>query len=155
MRMNELLLIASLRKNARETLTSMSKKVGMPVSTIFDKLKCFQGKQIKKHTSLVDFSKLGFGTRAVMILKARKNERDKLREFLEKSHNINTISRINNGYDFIVDVIFKNLKDMEEFGEKIEEKFKIKNKQNFYIIEDIKRETFLSDPEHVKLFEKS
>ncbi len=155
MRMNDLLLIASLRKNARETLTSMSKKVGMPVSTIFDKLKCFQGKQIKKHTSLVDFAKLGFGTRAVMILKARKNERDKLREFLEKCHNINTISRINNGYDFIADVIFRNLKEMEEFGEKIEEKFKIKNKQNFYIIEDIKRETFLSDPEHVKLFEKS
>ncbi|MFW6383289.1 MAG: Lrp/AsnC family transcriptional regulator [Nanoarchaeota archaeon] len=155
MKINDLLLIASLRKNARETLTNMSKRVGMPVSTIFDKLKVFKGNEIKKHTSLIDFSKLGFGTRAVMILKARKNEREKLKGFLEKSHHINSISRINNGYDFIVDVIFKNLKELEEFGEKLEEKYKIKSKQNFYIIEDIKREDFLSDPEHVKLLENS
>lgn len=155
MKPNDLLLIANLRKNARETLTNMSKKVGIPISTIFDKLKYYQGSAIKKHTSLVDFSKLGFSTRAIMILKARKNEREKLRDYLEKHQNVNTISKINNGYDFILDVIFRNLKEMEEFGELLEEKFKVKNKQNFYIIEDIKRETFLSDPEHVKLVSKS
>ena len=151
MKIKDLLLIANLRANGRETLTNISKKVGMPISTIFDKMKSHQGEIIKKHTTLIDFASIGFGTKAIMTLKAKKDERIKLKEFLEKNQNINTISKINNGYDYLIEVIFKNLKEMEEFTENLEEKFKIKSRQTYYVIEDIRRETFMSDPEHVKL----
>ncbi len=151
MKIKDLLLIANLRANGRETLTNISKKVGMPISTIFDKIRFHHGGTIKKHTTLIDFSSLGFSTKAIMTIKVRKSDRDKLREYLEKNQNVNTISKINNGYDFIIEVIFRNLKEMEEFSELLEEKFKLKNKQTFYVIEDIRRETFMSDPEHVKL----
>jgi len=35
----DLLILSELRQNARETLTKMSKHTGIPISTIFDKIK--------------------------------------------------------------------------------------------------------------------
>lgn len=150
MKKKDLMLLANLRANARATLTSISKKVQMPISTIFDRLKSHQDGVIKKHTTLVDFSKLGYKTRAHLTVKVNKSDREKLRSYLGKHFNVNTVYKINNGYDFLAEVIFKELKQMEDFVEELEEKFKIRGKNIFYIIEDIKRENFLSDPELLK-----
>lgn len=151
MKKKDLLLIANLRANARATLTSISKKVQMPISTIFDRLKSHSDGIIKKHTTLIDFAKLGYNTRAHITLKVHKNEREKLRQYLKTHMYVNTIYKINNGYDFLIEVVFRELKQLEDFGEELDEKFKIRGKQVYYIIEDIKRENFLSDPELLKI----
>ena len=62
-----------------------------------------------------------------------------------KNPNINTVYKINNGFDFIIECIFHNIKELEEFVEQLEIRSLIKNKDVHYIIEDIKKETFLSD----------
>jgi hypothetical protein len=46
----------------------------------------------------------------------------------------------------MIEGIFKHIKDLEDFMEILEEKFPIKSKQVFYIIDDIKREEFMADP---------
>jgi DNA-binding Lrp family transcriptional regulator len=147
----ELLLISNLRVNSRESLTNLSKKVNMPISTIFDKLKCNNGFLIQKFTTLIDFSALGFNTRANLIIKLNKNDKDNFSNYIQKHNNVNSIYKINNGYDYMVELIFKNLKDIEEFMELIDEKFSIKTKQIFFIIEDVKRESFFSEPNIAKL----
>ncbi len=142
----EILLMSYLRQNARETLTKLSRKTSVPISTIYDKLKMYENDIIKKHTSLLDFNKLGYTTRATIMLKAKKDCKKELKEFLLNNRNINSVFKINNGYDYLVEGIFKQIKELEDFIEKIEDKFKIKNKQVHYIIEDIKREGFMADP---------
>lgn len=151
MKEKDILLIANLRANARDTLTSISKKIKMPISTIFDRIKLYQQDVIKKHTTLIDFGKLGYNTRAHITLKTSKNNRENLKNYLLKQPNVNTLYKINNGYDFLVEVIFRGLKELEEFNEAMDEKFRIKSRQVYYIIEDIKKENFLSDPELVKV----
>jgi len=151
MKEKDLLLLANLRANARETLTNISKKTKIPISTIFDKLKLHEENIIKKHTAIVDFSKLGFNTRVNMTLKVNKSERDDIRAFLSKHQNINSVYKINNGYDFLVEGIFRHIKDLEDFTEDLEERFKIKNKQVYYIVEDITREDFLAHPNLINL----
>jgi len=51
----------------------------------------------------------------------------------------------------MIETIFKHIKELEDFIESLEEKFNIKEKQVYYLIEDIKRENFISDPETVEL----
>ncbi|MDP2906637.1 MAG: Lrp/AsnC family transcriptional regulator [Nanoarchaeota archaeon] len=146
MKKTDLLIISSLRQNAREKLTEMSKKTRIPVSTIFDRIKTHEGGIIKKHTALVDFGKLGYNTRANIILKVNKNDREAMKEFLMKHNSINSAFKINNGYDFLIEAIFSNMKEVEDFTDLLEEKFSIKAKQVFYIIDDLKKEEFLSNP---------
>ncbi|MBR9691938.1 winged helix-turn-helix transcriptional regulator, partial [Candidatus Woesearchaeota archaeon] len=69
MNKKDLKIIAYLRQNARMPLTKMSRKTQIPVSTIFDRLKMNENSLIVKHTSLLDFSKLGYNTRANITLK--------------------------------------------------------------------------------------
>ena len=138
--------MAYLRQNARETLTKLSRKTNVPISTIYDKLKQYENDIIKKHTSLLDFNRLGYTTRATIMLKVDKEIKMDIREFLTNSRSINSIFKINNGFDFLLEGIFREIKDLEDFLDRLDEKFKIKNKQVYYIIEDIKREGFMADP---------
>ena len=140
----DLKILPYLRKNARERLTKISRKTGIPVSTIFDKLRTYQEELITKHVTIVNFDLIGFNSRANIILKVEKNQREELKNFIQQSKTINSAYRINNGYDFFIEAITKDMKQLENFVEEIEEKFNIKTKHVFYIVEDIKREEFLT-----------
>ena len=57
-----------LRMNARETLTKISRKTKVPVSTVYQRIKNKEVNLILKHTSLIDFRKLGFMTKAQVLI---------------------------------------------------------------------------------------
>ena len=139
----ELLLMSYFRKNARESLTKLSKMTHIPVSTIFDKLKEFEDTVISKHTSIIDFRKLGFDIKVHMMFKVEKDNREEFQRFLMRYPQINSVFRINNGYDYLVEAIFRDMKELQEFGEKVDT-FSVEQKQDFFVLEDIKREDFLT-----------
>jgi len=134
-----------LRMNARETLTKISRKTNVPVSTVYQRIKNKEMDLIIKHTSLIDFRKLGFMTKAQVLIKTKKGEKQLVKEYLEKVHHVNSLVKINNGYDFMVELIFRHVQDLEAFMETLDNKFTIK-KQVHYVLSDILRESFLSDP---------
>lgn len=142
----DLLIVSNLRQNARQTLTRMSRKTRIPVSTIYDRLKHHEDSLIKRHTALLDFAKLGYATRANIIIKVPRNQREAVRDFLLKSPCVNNLSKINNDFDFFFEGVFREIRDLEAFLERLEEDFKIRTKKMFHVIEELKREGFLSDP---------
>lgn len=146
-----LVILACLRQDSRQKLKSLSKKTKVPVSTIFDMLSSGFDGLVKKHTTLVDFGKLGFNARATIVVKAKREEREQLQEFLVKNSNVNSLVKINNGFDFLVEVIFRHLKDTEDFIEDLENKFSIEEKKIFYTIDDLKKEGFLSEQNSIGL----
>jgi len=135
-------LISYLRVNGRERLTKISKETGVPVSTLFDMLK--KTDKIIKHTCLADFSKLGYGIRATIILKTISNQRSELKNYLLKHFNTNSLWKINNGFDYMTEMIFRNICDLEYFIEDLENKFEIVECNIYYIIDDLAREIFMS-----------
>ncbi|MBU0461139.1 MAG: Lrp/AsnC family transcriptional regulator [Nanoarchaeota archaeon] len=149
----ELQILTQLRQDARMQLTEISRNTKIPISTIYDRLKNNKSGLMLKNVTLIDFHKLGFGCRVNMALKMKKKERDAVRDYLEKCFNINSLFKINNGYDFMIDAVFKNVKEVEEFIEKLEEKFPIGELKTYYVIDEISRERFLSDPLHIELLE--
>ena len=66
--MSDLLILANLRKDARAKLTTISKQAKIPVSTIFDKINTYtMNGLINKSTSLINFEKLGYQVKALMV----------------------------------------------------------------------------------------
>jgi len=151
----ELWILTFLRKNSRLHLTKIGKRTDIPISTVHDKLK--KGKYdgvITKFTALVDFSKIGYNARAIITLKVKRDQKSELFEFLSKNENVNCLCRINNGYDFMVEMVFKGIKELEGFLDRIDNKFEIEKKEVYHVIEDVKRESFLSDPNTFKIENK-
>ncbi|MDD5178386.1 MAG: Lrp/AsnC family transcriptional regulator [Candidatus Nanoarchaeia archaeon] len=140
----ELLILSRLRQNSRESLTRMSRATRIPVSTIFDRLQACQKSVITKHTTLLNFSKLGFNAIVNIMIKIPREKRDELKQYLETHRNINSIYKINNGFDFMVEGIFKSIQQVDEFMDNLESRYPIETTQIYYIVEDIKRESFLT-----------
>jgi DNA-binding Lrp family transcriptional regulator len=146
----DILLMTYFRRNARENLTQISRKTHIPVSTIFDKLREFERGLIQKHTTLIDFRRLGFDIRINILFKVEKDSREEFKEFLVYNENVNSIYRINNGYDYMVEAIFRDMSDLQRFTELLD-RFKIEDKKELFVLEDVKRECFLTNETHSRL----
>ena len=146
-RPRDLLIVSHLRQDARITLTRMSRETRIPVSTIFDKIRGYKETGlIKKNTAIVSFERFGYSTKALIFFSAHREDRGKLAGILQNSPNVNSLLRINSGWDFVAEVIFPNYKEIEDFIESIEGKVGLKDKKVSYIIEELKKEEFLSNP---------
>jgi len=152
MQNKELNLLTELRKDARCNVTKIARRIQAPVSTVHDRLKKLQDRLVTKYTCLLDFRKLGFNTRAHLIIRlAKKEEREEVKEHLLRQHNVNSVYKINNGYDFLAELVFRDMGGLDDFLQVLEEKFKIKEKKVYYIIDDVAREQFLSDQIHAQI----
>ncbi len=136
---SDLLIVSHLRQDARMSLTQMSRQTRIPVSTIFDKIRVFKETGlIRKNTSIVSFDRLGFNAKALIFLATSREERGQLIDILSKSGNVNSLFKVNNGWDLIAEVIFPGFKEIEDFLEKIEGQVSLNNKQVFYVIDELK-----------------
>lgn len=153
MKEKELQIVKYLRINGRETLTRLSKKTGVPISTLFDKLNEYREKLIVKHTCLIDYPKLGFDLRVQILFKLPK-QRHEFEEFLISNFQVNSVYKINNGYDYLVEAVFRNMKEFTEFLQTFD-RFPIKERKEFYVLQDLKREAFLTTDTHVAMLAKN
>jgi Lrp/AsnC family transcriptional regulator, leucine-responsive regulatory protein len=139
----EMLLLSYFRNNARESLTRISRKTNIPVSTIFDKLKHYENNIIKKHTALLNFQQLGFDIKICVLFKVHKDQKQPFLSFLLNHTNINSIFRVNSGYDYLAELVFRDMKHLSVFNEQLE-KFAIEDRKEYFILDDLKRECFLT-----------
>ena len=140
---SDIKIISTLRKNARVSLTKLSKLTSIPVSTIFDKIKFSD--VINKHTTLLNFQELGYHTRANVCVKVSKKDKQSLKEYLRSNSQVNSVFRISSEFDFLFEGIFVNLGEMEDFMDYLEGKFNILDKKVILVIEDLKREEFFTE----------
>lgn len=136
--------VCLLRQNARETLTNLSKKTQIPISTLYDRLK--NGAYFTKHTSLLDFGALGYQCRALLCLRVDRQKRSALQAYLERHPSLNCLYKINNGFDYFAEGIFRHVKDLEDFLDVLDLKFKLAASAVYYVIEELAREKFMTDP---------
>ncbi len=145
-------ILSALRQDARTNLTSMSRATRIPVSTLFDKIKGLKKTGlVRKYTALLRFEKLGYSAKAMILLSANKKDRANLHKLLTGCSNVNSLYKINSGWDYIAEVVFPGMKEVEAFVEEIEEKVKLKKKMILYILDEIKRESFLATQLDAKL----
>ena len=155
MKKKDVVLLSHLRRNSRVPLTALSRRTGFPVSTIFDKLSKYASSGlVPKHTSLLSFQKLGFATNAHIMLKVDKHKKGELVDFLAKHHATNNLFKINNGWDVLHECVFSDMCALEEFVEMLELNYGVIEKNISYVLEEVRREAFLSDHGGVVLNDK-
>lgn len=135
----ELKILQELRKNARYSLTKISHLTDVPLSSVFKKVIKFERSFIKKYVTLVNFNLLGFGIRVNLVLKSKR--RDPLKNFLLEHPNINSLYRVSQGFDFLVEAVFPSMLEFEDFLEEINDF--VSSKEIFHIIKDLRREDFI------------
>jgi len=134
-------ILKSLRKDARRTFTQMGAGAGIPVTTVFDNYgRLLDEGLIKKHTSLVDFRKLGFNYRNFVFVKSR--DKLALMDFLSSHPSVNSVFRIS-GYDYLVDTVFPGMKEFYEFLDELN-KLNVTQIETHDVIDNIKSEAFFS-----------
>ncbi len=137
-------ILAVIRNDGRAKLTKISRLTGIPTTTLHERLKHLRKTLIKKFSVVFDFDKIGYLLSANVLIKI-KTDKEIVKEYLLKHKNVNTLYEINNGWDFMMEVIFKNIKQLEQFLQEIDQKYEIKNKQIHYILDIIKKEEFLTN----------
>ena len=117
MKQKDLKIIHELRNNARLPLTSMSKKTRIPVSTLFDRIQSQKTQFLKRFTSIVNYSKLGYHEHVFALVRAY--DKETLQELLAENPNVNSIFKLGNEADFAIDAVFHNEKELESFQNKL------------------------------------
>lgn len=139
----DLKVLAHLRRNARETLTTISKDTGIPISTVFDRLRALEETRvIRKHTSIVDLRKLGIRAQLVLLLKGKESDEKELESWLEENPYVNNLTRVNGDWHYVAEMYFRNIRGIEDFVDKLCRTFDNVRYSVLYVIKDLKREAF-------------
>ena len=145
MKKNDIKVITNLRENGRMPLTELSRRIGLPISTIHEKLKKRIAQGAVRPCVLLQFQKLGFDTRAFILLGVEPAEKEKLLAYLSKHANVNSLFRINSGWTALIEGVFRDMYALETFIETVEQLFTIRQKQVCYVLDELRREAFFSD----------
>ena len=147
----DFLILKELRNNSREKITKISKKTAIPASTIYDKIKKYEPELITKHTTMLDFSRLGFDVKANIMLKAGQDSREKIKEFLIKHKNVNSLSKVSEDFDFLIEAIFKDKNQMNDFMHALVTRFDIEKTKIYRTEDELKKESFLNSNDHLSM----
>jgi DNA-binding Lrp family transcriptional regulator len=136
-------ILESLRKNCRKKLTSISKELDIPVSTIFDNLKSFERNGLVEHKALLNFKKMGYPFHVVVAIKADIRKEKDLKEYLALHKNINSIFKIDGDGDYLIEAVFQNYREYSSFITNIDLCFDLVDKSCYQIENVLQREDFL------------
>lgn len=141
-------ILCHLRNNARKKITEIADETGICATTIYDRVRGHEKKLFKKYVALLDFSKLGFYSTTNFAIKCSDVDRDRLHKFLLEHPSVNTLHKINYGFDFLAEGVFRGMKESIKFADTLRKDYKIENMHIFNVVEELKKEELLSKPEH-------
>ncbi len=111
----EMKILAYLRANGRHTVTQIGHKLGIPRTSVFDKIKKFRKLGlISKFTCVVNFETIGHAIQANVFFRAR-GDRTALGEALAKCSHTNTVVKLGNDYDFFTTFVFPNMNELHDY----------------------------------------
>ena len=149
----DMALLARLRRDARESLSSISRAAEIPVTTLFYKHRKLEKEVIIKYSSMIDFAALGYGTRAWIIAKAAsRKSAGTLLESLETSENVNNIYRVSGeralkGCEYLAEAIFTDAAAAQEFAGRLY-RSGARELSVFFVSKELKKEDFLTRKSH-------
>ncbi|MBU1975511.1 MAG: hypothetical protein KKG59_03855 [Nanoarchaeota archaeon] len=136
---HDTILLSELRINSRKSLSSIANERHIPITTLFSAYKQLISHLNFRHTSIIDFSFMGFESRRIIHLSAQ--DRTGLKEYLVRHPSANNVYSLQE-YDFGADMIFSDLEQYYCFLEDIN-RFNISEFTSFPVVKHIKVEGFM------------
>ena len=143
-------LLEKLQKDCRKSLKEIATEVGMPMSTVHEKIKRFEKTGlIKSYRALIDEKRLGFDVTAFIMASTKciegdKNFQRKLGETIASLPHVLETHTINGDWDLLIKVKFKNVHELGKFvAEKVRTVPGIDKTVTIVSIDEIKEDTIL------------
>jgi DNA-binding Lrp family transcriptional regulator len=133
-------IIKELRKNSRMHLKEIGKRIDMPLASVFERMKKIKN-LIIKNTTILNYNQLFFPITIVFGLRINEYLKEDLYYFLKNSNNVNNFYRTSGVYNVLVEAIFVNLKQANDFSDKLKKFMPMKISEH-QLIEEIKKEEF-------------
>lgn len=108
----DLLIIRSLIKNSRMTLSQMSKDIDVPDATISNRLKKLEKDVIKQYTLILDSDKLDLKVTAIIIIQSESEKHKKVEKELAKLREVSEVYSISGEYDILIKVWAHSLEEL-------------------------------------------
>lgn len=114
-------LLNLLMDNSRTKLRELASIVGTSPATVFNRIrKLEKASIIRKYSAIVDFTKLGFDTFAVVNIKIAKGKFAEFKEKLGSSPYVSAIYDTTGQYDAVVIARFKSTPALDSFLKKLQ-----------------------------------
>ncbi len=145
--LKDLEIISLLRRNSRLSITRIARKVSLPISTVYDRMRRLQRNGvIKKYTCLVDYKSFNYPVTSHVLMRINGKSRERAESFLANSIFTNNFQKVNGDeFNYFGTFVFPSMEELQEFLERVAEKFNIYNYKIFYVLRGIREEGFLED----------
>ncbi len=154
-REKDVYLLHHLRNNSRDTLTNISKKMEIPVTTVYDRLKVNEKKFVRRNTCLINFQNLGLNSVMYLAFKVSKNQIDEFEKFLNEHPNVNSAHKTDFENEYLLELISEDSSRANQFIMNAEKRFGIHKLHIYNVVKELQREAILTKPNHVKEFSTS
>ncbi|OYT42817.1 MAG: AsnC family transcriptional regulator [Candidatus Aenigmarchaeota archaeon ex4484_224] len=141
-------ILILLQKNSRISLKEIAKKLGMPISTVFTKIKKFEEEGlIKKYSLELDEKKLGYTVKAFVLVTYKSNSKsqEEVAKEISKLPFVERVYIIAGQWDILVEAIGKDVEDLGKWiTEKLREIEGVDKTQTLIVLKKIKESYVLS-----------
>ena len=131
-----------LTENSRISISSISKKTGIPNSTISNRIhKLEEKKIIKQYTTILDHEKIGINITAMIIIQTETEKHENVEKQLPKLEEVTQVYSISGEYDVLIKVEARNLEELNEIiNSKIRTIDGIEELRELIVMEELKNE---------------
>lgn len=131
-----------LTENSRISISSISKKTGIPNSTISNRIhKLEEKKIIKQYTTILDHEKIGINITAMIIIQTETEKHENVEKQLPKLEEVTQVYSISGEYDVLIKVEAMNLEELNEIiNSKIRTIDGIEELRELIVMEELKNE---------------
>jgi Lrp/AsnC family transcriptional regulator, regulator for asnA, asnC and gidA len=106
------LIVHSLLKNSRITLSQMSRDIDVPDATISNRLKKLEKEVIKQYTVLLDFDKLDLKITSIIIIQSESEKHKDVEKELSNLDEVSEVYSISGEYDILIKVWAHSLDEL-------------------------------------------
>jgi DNA-binding Lrp family transcriptional regulator len=142
MKEKDLEILKQMRKGKRLNISEIARQLNLPISTVSDTIRRIEERYVLKRASLLDYSKLGYSANANLAIKAYPPQKNDLLKFLKNENCVNSIYHVNEGNDFLIDVVFRNWAGLKEWVSELKNKFAVET-STFHILKTEEKERFV------------
>lgn len=134
-------LLVELLKDGRKSFADLARACRMTRQSIFSRVKSLKRKGvIKRFTVVLDQQKLGLNLKAYILLSASPSEeaRDRASKILAQFPQISQIHRLFGRFDFLVEVLVKDINELSEIIGKIHRLGVVTKTETMIVYQNIK-----------------
>jgi len=131
-----------LLENSRLSYRQISKKIGVSVATVMNRVNKLQSEGIiMGYSTKLDYSKLGYDIEVIINIKVAKGKFFDVEKFLSTNPNVEEVYNVTGEYDSIVIAKFKSRKMLSNFLKNIQAHDMIDRTHTIMILNTVKHKS--------------